>query len=556
MKSIPLLTSLIFFLAASLPGKAQDSCMKFSWVSAFTANTIKPVMGYNISATIDTDTEGNIYMTGTFSDTIIMGRDTLYGPVSPAQIHSFVARLDAQGQCIWAVEISGADEVVSCAIKVGDTGEIYIAGSFNQTAVFGSDTLSSVRTHYHDLFLSTLSADGDFISTVTNNISTSSSYSIEQHIRSGHTPLVIDGTGNLHLSGWLDGTASFDGITLTGPTGQDYMVFAKLNRSGEWVWAITPQFAHARRTAITTDGAGNVYIFGDNNSDAIFGNDTLTGRQGFCLARISPDGQWQWAKTVGTASVNANASAGTVMVSPATGNIFVAGAFAAGYPAVFGDDTLTAAGLAGYFLACTNAQGQLLWAHQSRGYHSLAIAPGNGCYAASGDAVYHISETGTIIDSLFVDTNAIKSAMIAFPGNFQHPRLVADAGGHVYITGLITGDTAVFGDITVEATAPGSAFFVAEISCDPPATVRDDRESHVSFSVYPNPTTGMLTLDFDRPDVDAVIEIYDIHGRPSAASRHSSGQQRAEIQLDSSPGIYLLQVTTEAGRETKKIIRL
>ncbi len=535
----------IFLLAASLPGKAQDPCMDHSWANSFDA----------LNSTIDADAAGNVYVTGSFSDSIILGKDTLYGPaVSYTRRHSFVARISPEGQYLWAVAIPGTGDVHSCAVKVGNTGEIYIAGCFTQTAFFGPDTLTSVRTHYHDLFLSTLSADGEFISTVTNNIYATSGYSIEQHISSGITPLAIDGAGNLYLSGGFGGTIELDGITLTSATSNpDELVFAKLNRSGRWDWAIAPQGGgtyHGIGHTITTDATGNAYVFGKTRANRVFGNDTLAmppdGTDPFYLAKISTDGQWQWAKVAGRGKVNADAAATAIAISPTTGNIFLSGAFFPSLPAIVGDDTLTF----GAFIAGTDPQGQVLWVHEPWGGAAQALAPtpGKGCFASSYRTIYHISETGVLTDSVQMDQNA----SIASWGNFQHPLLAADAGGRLYATGRLSG-AAAFGDITVEAPANGVGTYVTEISCDPPAGVHDRREHPARYTVFPNPTTGMLMIDLGYP-ADAVMEIYDLHGRRLAV-HEITGQQFAAMKLDGPPGIYLLQVTTEAGRIAKKIIK-
>ncbi len=553
---------IIFFLTGYCAAKAQDPCMDFSWANSFNAR----------SATIDADDAGNVYVTGLFRDTLIMGKDTLYGPPASSHVkhHSFVARISPEGRYLWAVAITGTGRVHSAAVKVGHTGEIYIAGSFNETAFFGTDTLSSAQTNYHDLFLSTLSADGDFISTVTNNIYNADGIPIiaSDVIVAGISPLTIDGSGNLYLAGSFNGTANFDGITLTSSTSNlDDLLFAKLNRSGQWAWAIAPQSLGASGTSagmghtITTDEAGNVYVLGKTRNNVVFGDDTLAGDAGaarapFYLAKISPDGQWQWATAPGRAYMNTETYAQAVSVSPATGNIFISGDYSTHLSAVFGDDTLTS----GAFFACTDPGGQLLWAHQPRTegynnvlgtYYALAATPGNGCYAASYKAIYHVSETGVFTDSFLVDTNIVFRSWQA--NHFEHPLLAADAGGRVYATGLFYGPSATFGNIRAEAAATTGSAFVTEISCDPPAGVYERREHPARYSVFPNPTTGMLMIDLGYP-ADAVMEVYDLHGRRLAV-HEITGQQFAAMKLDGPSGIYLLQITTASGRVTQKIIR-
>jgi M6 family metalloprotease-like protein len=77
--------------------------------------------------------------------------------------------------------------------------------------------------------------------------------------------------------------------------------------------------------------------------------------------------------------------------------------------------------------------------------------------------------------------------------------------------------------------------------------------------VYPNPTTGKLTIDmFDIRYEICDIVIYDVFGRTQKIENHLSqiGKSQIEINISHLPtGIYFLRIQTDAGMITKKVVK-
>jgi Secretion system C-terminal sorting domain len=72
-----------------------------------------------------------------------------------------------------------------------------------------------------------------------------------------------------------------------------------------------------------------------------------------------------------------------------------------------------------------------------------------------------------------------------------------------------------------------------------------------NIKIYPNPTTGIFTISIKE---DASVKMYDMFGKLIYTSKTNIGESKIDISNYPS-GIYLLQVETENGSVTKKIIK-
>jgi hypothetical protein len=83
------------------------------------------------------------------------------------------------------------------------------------------------------------------------------------------------------------------------------------------------------------------------------------------------------------------------------------------------------------------------------------------------------------------------------------------------------------------------------------------KEWEDGFKVYPNPTTGELIVTSYELQV-MNVEIFDIYGRMHEGGKGRKGEGAKEFVMDISElptGVYFLQVKTENGIVTKKIIK-
>jgi hypothetical protein len=78
------------------------------------------------------------------------------------------------------------------------------------------------------------------------------------------------------------------------------------------------------------------------------------------------------------------------------------------------------------------------------------------------------------------------------------------------------------------------------------------------ITVYPNPTTGELTIEMcDMRYETCNIEIYDIYGRVCQASNLKSQVSNPQIDISNlQAGIYFIKIQTETGEVIKKVTKL
>ena len=75
-----------------------------------------------------------------------------------------------------------------------------------------------------------------------------------------------------------------------------------------------------------------------------------------------------------------------------------------------------------------------------------------------------------------------------------------------------------------------------------------------SFNIFPNPTTGKLTINNEQLTIDNV-EIFDIMGRKQKTESRK-GEKEIVVNISELPaGVYFVKISTESGILTKKVIK-
>jgi hypothetical protein len=84
-----------------------------------------------------------------------------------------------------------------------------------------------------------------------------------------------DAAGDLYVTGYFTGTATFGATTLSASTQSTYV--AKVDPNGNFLWAdLLGGSASGAPDGIALDGGGNVYVTGNFGGTAAFGGTTLT----------------------------------------------------------------------------------------------------------------------------------------------------------------------------------------------------------------------------------------------------------------------------------------
>ncbi len=297
------------------------------------------------------------------------------------------------------------------------------------------------------------------------------------------TCAALDAAGNVYLTGSFCGTATFGATVLTS-VGASEVFVAKLTSAGDYQWAVRADGAVG--TGLAVDGGGNVYVTGFfSGATASFGAITLTNSLSCThevfVAKLTPDGHWQWAVAAGGAGHDESAG----LTVDRSGNAWVTGEFR-GLAATFGATTLTSPTPAGdLFVARLTPVGEWAWAASAGGPlrdagRAVAVDGSGYCYVTGGVAgpdtsfgpVTLPASPGLGASNAFVarltPTGGWQWATRAGGGGTDHgSALGIDDLDNAYVTGQFSGPAAVFGPDTLANSSPagGSAdLFVAKLS--------------------------------------------------------------------------------------------
>ncbi len=310
-----------------------DSVGDYVWAgSNSSATTNASSWGFGIA----TDSSGNVYTTGRFSDTFDFDPGPGISNLSaPSGSEIFVSKWDNNGDFVWAADMdsssgnSGIDRGLD--IAVDSDANIYVTGYFRGTVDFDPGPYSSPLTTLstgssRNAFVFKLDTDRNFV--WAKNIADSASDSAGEG-------LTVDAQGNVYTTGWFNDTADFDPGSgtnnRTSQGGLDAFV-GKLDPGGnlEWIQTIGGSGSDVGR-AVAVDFTGGVYATGMFQNSVKFepgpGSTTRTsnGQSDLFITRYNSAGRFLSATTVGgTRSEEVQA-----IDIDSSGNVFTTGRFRA-----------------------------------------------------------------------------------------------------------------------------------------------------------------------------------------------------------------------------------
>jgi hypothetical protein len=230
------------------------------------------------------DGAGNVYAIGDFQGTVSFGGTTL---TSAGGYDVYVAKLTSAGTVAWAKRLGGGGQDYVYGLALDRSGNVYVAGDFQGTAIFG--TFSLTTTGSYGAFVARLDGSG----TVKWARGLTGSGEVDGY------GLALDGSGNVYVAGPFTGTAQFGASTLTSAGSYDVFV-AKLSSAGavQWGRRFGGSGWDVAGNALAVDGSGNVYVGGTFQGTSTFGTTTFTARglyDGF-LMELDGAGTVSWAK--------------------------------------------------------------------------------------------------------------------------------------------------------------------------------------------------------------------------------------------------------------------
>lgn len=172
------------------------------------------------------DAQENSYITGTFQDTFSFGSSNqLIGTKNTP----FLIKLNATGEPLWGQRPAFVDEAEGIALALNDQGQVYWAGQFKGFFALTTDT---VQAHwvFNDLFLTKLDTNGNYL--------------LQQHyggVYNNTCKRLEWNAGKLYLGGSFTGVLDIDSLRLVTPFRQFDAFLVQLNPDGTPNWGVQSQ---------------------------------------------------------------------------------------------------------------------------------------------------------------------------------------------------------------------------------------------------------------------------------------------------------------------------
>ena len=289
----------------------------------------------DVGAKLAVDASGNVVVTGVFSGTVDFGGGPL---TSQAQFDLFLAKFAPDGTHLWSKRFGSPSNnnegVVAVAVAVDASRNVLLTGHFQGTVDFGGGALTSVGPG--DVFVAKYASDGSHLwSKHFGGTSFDTGYGAS-----------VDGSGNVLVTGYFNGTVDFGGGLLTSAGASDIFV-AKFTADGSHLWSNRfGDTSEDRGYSVATDASNNVLFTGFFNGTVDFGGGLLTsaGFEDIYIAKFAADGSYLWAKRFGSTG----SDLGFGVVADSSGNVFTIGVFNGTVD--FGGGPLTSAGSADIFV--------------------------------------------------------------------------------------------------------------------------------------------------------------------------------------------------------------
>jgi hypothetical protein len=195
----------------------------------------------------------------------------------------------------------------------------------------------------------------------------------------------VDGSGNLYLTGFFEGTVDFGGGPLTSAGNGDVFVVS-FDSTGAHRWS--SRFGGSSSDDcgedVAVDGSGNLYVTGHYSGTLDLGGGPLTsaGHEDIFIASFDPDGTHRWSKRLGGSS----SDFGRAAAVDGGGNVYITGSFEG--TTDLGGGPLTSAGYSDVFVASFGPGGAHRWSRRLGGpswdYGEGVAADGGGNMYVTG----------------------------------------------------------------------------------------------------------------------------------------------------------------------------
>jgi len=505
----------------------------FVWGKTFSSS------GDATSKSIIKDNFGNLYITGSFKNSISFGTITL---TSKGKEDIYVTKLDADGNAIWAKSFGGSGSDEGSVLLQNQEGQLYLGGNFEESMTLGNDTFTS--SGYQDIFVAKLSETGNVM-----------------WGRSGGglyydtiSDMYLDSSNNVVIGARFLGNIVFNNISLTSKGDYDFFV-AKMNPSGEINWAKSyggEGDDYAR--SLTLDEQNNIYVTGYIGGKTTFGSVTysVNGISDIFVLKMDQSGNIIWSKKTGGVGYDE----GTKIIKDKNGQIYFAGYFAG--TAVFGNQTLTSAGVPDVFISRIDKDGNFLWTVRAGGANvdipRSMVSTDSGYLFVGGIftdiatfGAFTLTGVGNYSSNFVTKLNATNGEFLwadAIRGSRVTSGGMMLNDNNLYLNGDFIGQTTFGPSISLSGSA-STNIFIIKIKVQ----LLNTEEDSDYFKVVPNPTKNVINI-VSKDAIKSMI-VKDQNNRMVLGVYDKKSIDLGKLEN----GIYYLIITTGQEKIVRKIIK-
>ncbi len=259
-----------------------------------------------VAHAVAADGAGNVVMAGDLWGGVDFGG----GGLSGAGNNDFLlVKLDSSGNHVWSRRFGDDGLQTATGTAIDGMGNVVMTGYFQGTVDFGGGPLTCVGGM--NVAVAKFDTNGNHL--------WSHRFGDTEGAYANH--VMVDGAGNVVVTGFFQGSIDFGGGPLNANSGWKIFV-AKFDPSGSFLWS---RSFDGERHGAAVDGAGNVLLTGEFGGTVDFGGGPITaaGNTDVFVVKLSSSGNHLWSKRFG----GYGDEMGRVIASDAMGNIVVAGEF-------------------------------------------------------------------------------------------------------------------------------------------------------------------------------------------------------------------------------------
>ncbi len=257
-------------------------------------------------AGIAVDAAGNVYVTGSFEQTLTFNTNAGIGNLTSNGRHDiFICKFDELGVIQWVKQIGSTEQDYGAEIAIDDASNLFLTGSFSGTVDFdpGTGVNNLMSPTSDNCFILKLNTSGNFV--------WATQLALPDPVDG--SAITLDALGNIYVAGGGYGTA-----------------ISKLNANGNIMWSKFLPGLNDWASSIAVDASGNVYVTGyfrgtvdfDPGPNSVIFNSSNADDS--YIIKFDASGNYVWAYQIGEPGFD---EYGAAIALDASGNIYSYGSF-------------------------------------------------------------------------------------------------------------------------------------------------------------------------------------------------------------------------------------